>query len=435
MADVTNWPTAWEQAGDPEPAGDPEQAVPEQAVPELGDAEHGDAEHGDAEHGDAASAAPEGAAEQTTLVAAERRAVQRRRARSERKGDRPVRVRGRKPVIPVGDPEDLDDVRHPRATLIGLVAVGVLFLLSSLAIGTSLRDGERTTTVQRVAVPRVDGSTLDDASRAIGDLGLLVAVEYQPNEGVPEGVVFAQRPVAGSKLEIGTEVTLVVSDGPAGLKVPEVEGLQGGEAAKQLQANGFAPVIVPTHDEVVRPGEVLRTEPAAGTRAPPGATIDVLVSAGPAPHVVPDITGQEVAQGFSALGRAGVGLGAVSTVAADGRPAGVVVSTDPPGGTSVPRDQPVAVVVTESTPVTSVPSVTGLLQATATKALASSGLVVSIRTQSVPFDDSRGGRVIAQSIPAGTPYVSGVPIQLTVAVAAAPPTTTTVPQDSTTTVP
>lgn len=381
-------------------------------------------------------AAPEGAVEEVALLPAEARVVQRRRVRSERSGaPGPVRVRGGRPVTPIGEPEDVDDGRHPRATWIGLIAVAGLFLLTSLAIGTALRDGERTTTVARVAVPRVDGATLDDASRALGELGLLVGVDYQPNEGVPEGVVFGQRPVAGSKLEVGTEVTLVVSDGPAGLKVPEVDGLQGGEAVKQLQANGFTPVVVPEYDEVVRPGEVLRTDPAAGSRAQPGATVTVLVSNGPAPHTVPDITGQDLAQGFSALGRAGVGLGEVSTVGADGRAPGVVVSTDPPAGSSVPRDQPVAVVVTESAPVSRVPSVTGLLQATATRALSSSGLVVSVRTQTVPFDDSRAGRVIGQSVPAGTPYISGTLLQLTVAAAAPPPTTTTVPQAPTTSVP
>jgi len=103
----------------------------------------------------------------------------------------------------------------------------------------------------------------------------------------------------------------------------------------------------------------------------------------------------------------------------------VIVSTDPPAGTSVPRDQPIAVVVTESLPSLTVPSVTGLLQATATKALSDSQLTVSVRSQTVPYDDARAGRVIAQSIPAGTAVNSGTKLQLTVAAAAAPPTTTT----------
>ncbi|HNH96513.1 MAG TPA: PASTA domain-containing protein, partial [Microthrixaceae bacterium] len=109
--------------------------------------------------------------------------------------------------------------------------------------------------------------------------------------------------------------------------------------------------------------------------------------------------------------------------------------TDPPAGSAVPRDQPVDVVVTESAPSLIAPSVTGLLRSSAAEALADSPLVISYRNQTVAFDDSRSGRVIAQSIPAGTPVSPGMQLQLTVAVAAAPPTTTTVPGATTTTAP
>jgi serine/threonine-protein kinase len=372
------------------------------------------------------------AVEQVVLRPAEARAVQRRAERG--RAERTVRVRGGTPVTAIGEPEDLDVTDHPRATVVGVVAIAVLFLVASFALGTSLRDGERSATVERVSVPKLDGATLESASRTLGDLGLLVAVEYEPNEAIPEGVVFGQRPVAGSKLEVGTEVTLVVSDGPVGLRVPDVKGFQGAEAVKLLEASGFAAVLQPAHDELVRPGEVLRTDPAIGSRAALGAPVAVIVSDGPAPHEVPNIVDQPVAQGFAALGRAGVGLGTVTTQVVEGKPPGVVVSTDPPAGASIPRDYPVNAVVTEAAPSLTVPSVTGLLQATATKALSSSQLAVSIRNQSVPFDDARAGRVIAQSLPAGTPVGIGTPLQLTVAVAAAPPTTT-VPQASTTTVP
>ena len=374
--------------------------------------------------------------DEVELTPGESRAVQRRAQRAERRGaDRTVRVRGGTPVTPLGGPEELDRGRHPRATVIGAIAVAMLFLVASFAVGTSLRDGERSAVVERVAVPRLDGTSLEDASRALGSLGLLVAVEYQPNEAIPADVVFGQRPVAGSKLEVGTEVTLVVSDGPAGIRVPDVKGFQGAEAVKLLQANGLVPAIEPAYDEQVRPGEVLRTDPAAGNRAVLGAPIAVIVSQGPAPHVVPAVVDQPIQQGFAALGRAGVGLGQVTTTVVEGKPPGVIVSTDPAAGASVPRSYPIAVVVTEAAPSLKVPSVTGLLQATATEALSDSQLSVSVRSQTVPYGDSRSGRVIAQSIPAGTAVGIGTQLQLTVAAAAPPPTTTTVPGVTTTTAP
>ncbi|MBS1838518.1 MAG: PASTA domain-containing protein [Actinobacteria bacterium] len=53
----------------------------------------------------------------------------------------------------------------------------------------------------------------------------------------------------------------------------------------------------------------------------------------------------------------------------------------------------------------------------------------------MPYGDARAGRVIAQSIPAGTSVPSGIPLQLTVAVALPAPTTTTTPQATTSSVP
>ena len=346
-----------------------------------------------------------------------------------------VRVRGGTPVTPLGGPEDLDLDEHRRATIVGVVVLGLLFLLASFAVGTSLRDGERSGAVARVAVPRLDGRSLEDASRALGGLGLLVAVDYELNEVILQGTVFGQRPVAGSKLEVGTEVTVIVSDGPAGIRVPDVKGFQQAEAVKLLQASQLNATVQPAYDESVRPGEVMRTDPAAGTRAGPNAAVTVVVSNGPAPHVVPALVDQPVAQGFASLGRSGVALGDITTEAVAGKPPGVIVSTDPAGGTAVPRGYPVAVVVTPDATPSTVPSVTGLLTASATTALSGKGFTVSYWNQAVPYDDARAGRVIAQSIPAGTAVMPGMQLQLTVAVALPPPptttTTTTVPQPTT----
>ncbi|MBS1837972.1 MAG: PASTA domain-containing protein, partial [Actinobacteria bacterium] len=285
------------------------------------------------------------------------------------RGPQMVRVRGGTPVTPLGGPEDLDLGRHRWVTLVGIAAVAGLFLLASFAIGASFAGGDRSGSVTRVPVPRLDGSSLDAASRSLGGLGLLVAVDYEPNEAVPQGTVFGQRPVAGSKLEVGSEVTVVVSDGPAGVKVPDVKGFQQSEAVKLLQANQLNPAVQPAYDESVRPGEVLRTDPAAGIRSDPGAAVTVYVSNGPAPHTVPQIADQPIAQGFAALGRSGVGLGSVTTQTVSGKQPGVIVSTDPGAGTSVPRGFPVAVVVTPDGPNLTVPSVTGLLSSSATSAL------------------------------------------------------------------
>jgi beta-lactam-binding protein with PASTA domain len=335
-------------------------------------------------------------------------------------------------VTPIGPPEELDLDEHPRATIIGIIALAALFLFASFAVGNAFRDGEQQAGVPRVPVPKLQGDTIEEAQRTLSTLKLLVAVEYQPNEVVPSGVVFDQRPVAGSKLEIGTEVTLVVSDGPAGLTVPDVRGFQGAEAAALLQALGFSASVQPVYDETVRPGEVVATTPAAGNRAVLGAPVAVQVSNGPAPRTVPVITNQQQGPGLAQLGRSGVGLGKVTTSYAAGTAPGIILSTNPPGGSAVARDYPVDVVVSGSPATLTVPPVAGLLQASATSILTQASLTPSVRPTSVPAGDPRAGRVVSQSLPAGTAVATGTPVQLVVGVAAAPPTTTTTVPGATT---
>lgn len=360
-----------------------------------------------------------------------------RRAPQELTDGEHVPFRGGRPVTPIGPPETLDLDRHTRATVVGILAVLAMFLFASFAVGSSFREGERRVDVPRVPVPRVVGRTLEQAQGTLGPLKLLVAVRYEPNEVVPTGVVFEQRPLAGSKLEVGSEVTLVVSDGPAGVTVPDARGLQAGEAVTLLQSLGFVATLQPVNDEAIQPGQVVGTSPAAGNRAVNGAGVAVQVSNGPAPRTVPAVVDLPRAEGFAALGRSGVGLGTVTTSYIVGKVPGLIASTDPPAGAAAARDFPVNVVVTGAPPTLTVPPVTGLLQASATSVLGSGSFQVSIRSQTVPAGDPRAGRVISQSLPPGTVVTPPIPLQLVVGVEAVPPstTTTTVPGSPTAVVP
>ncbi|MFZ4517449.1 MAG: PASTA domain-containing protein [Microthrixaceae bacterium] len=329
-------------------------------------------------------------------------------------------------VTLVGAPEEVDLEPHGTATAVGLVALVLLFLLVTAGLA-SARDGAVSNpSAPRVEVPSVAGRTVEEAQRSLESLGLLVALDYRPNEVVPAGVVFGQRPVAGAFLEAGTEVTLEVSDGPGGIVVPAVTGVQGPVAAALLQALGLAPRLEPVPDDVVRPGEVIGTRPAAGGRAGAGSEVVVLTSAGPAPRTVPPIVGGPQGPGLSQLARAGLGLGPVTSEYRPGVESGVVLATDPPPGTPLPPRTPVAVTVSAPAPTLTAPSLVGLLQATAERVVPSE-LPLSARGRQLAPDDTRAGRVLEQSVPAGTPVAPGTPIQVVVGVAPPPPPTTAAP--------
>ena len=98
---------------------------------------------------------------------------------------------------------------------------------------------------QRLTIPSVAGLPEADAARIVTDLGLNVALEpvtdapviYQPGE------VVAQQPGAGSSVEPGGTVVLRIYQ-PDAITVPDLRGLDLGQALLAIDAAGLAPGIV-----------------------------------------------------------------------------------------------------------------------------------------------------------------------------------------------
>ena len=78
----------------------------------------------------------------------------------------------------------------------------------------------------------------------------------------------------------GATITLVVSNGPDQVRVPEVRGRPEGEAANLLGQSGFLTRTSVEQSATVGAGLVIRTEPDAGTRLDKGETVTLVVSNG-----------------------------------------------------------------------------------------------------------------------------------------------------------
>jgi len=66
------------------------------------------------------------------------------------------------------------------------------------------------TTVQ---VPTITGMTLDAATRRLEDAGLRVGTATEQPGSQPAGTVLQQNPTAGTRVDSGTDVAVVVSNG------------------------------------------------------------------------------------------------------------------------------------------------------------------------------------------------------------------------------
>jgi len=334
-------------------------------------------------------------------------------------------------ITEIGAPEQIDRLEHPVALAVGLGVLVLLFFVGVVAFGSSFATSDTSAEVAQVVLPRMAGRDLAGAQAELERLGLIVDIEFDTNEVVPLNIVIDQDPIAGSRIEVGEQVQLRVSDGPAGIDVPDMAGLQGGEAVKLLQAVGLLAQLEDAYDETIRPGEVVGSEPASGTRAPPGSTVVVRVSQGPAPRTVPEIAGTSIGEAIVALSRADLTVGDITRQYSVDQPSGTVVSSEPPGGAQAPRDQPVALVVTSTDLPIDVPDLVGLTRASAGTVARDVGLTTSVTTQSLVAGDLRIGVVISQVPVAGSRVADGS-VSITVG-ALETPTTTTVPGAPTTT--
>jgi len=216
------------------------------------------------------------------------------------------------------------------------------------------------------------------------------------SDGSVPGEVLTQTPAAGTQLEEGIgAIVLVVSDGVLLRDVPALEGLTLAEADEALsEQNLQIGNVERSFDEIVAEGLVISSSAEPGVQAETGDRIDLVLSAGPEPRLVPNLVGRTQAEAEAALSE----LGLVAVIAedySDTIPAGQIISTDPLPDVAIDRDASVTLTVSLGLPFLIVPDVSGLSAAAAADQLTAMGFVVS-DTDGPPNRD-----VIATDPPAG----------------------------------
>ena len=158
----------------------------------------------------------------------------------------------------------------------------------------------------KVPVPDVSGKKVQAATAALHDVNLTVAGRKEVYSTiVAAGKVIRTDPPAGQTISVNTAVTLVVSQGPRPVSVPDVTGKTYDEAASILSGVQLQPQRKDVYSDTVQAGTVLRTRPGAGITAHVGDTVTVEVSKGPRPVKVPDVVGMKDNEAKKLLEHAG----------------------------------------------------------------------------------------------------------------------------------
>ncbi|MCB7137259.1 Stk1 family PASTA domain-containing Ser/Thr kinase [Cellulosimicrobium marinum] len=276
----------------------------------------------------------------------------------------------------------------PRRPRRGRVLAWTLVLLLVLAVGGggaawwySSGPGAYTT------VPGgLTGVSQAEAAGVLDGAGLAVTVEERYDDDVPQGAVVSSDPASGDAVRKDGSVQLVVSRGVRMLTVPS--GLVGSTQVEAAAAVEGADLTlgepVSTHDDKVPAGQVMAVTDPEGEPIEEGATIrhDVpvvlTVSAGPAPVVVPQVTGTEKDAAVRALEDEGLVVD-VAEEHSETVAAGRVVRQDPEQGTDAHRTDTVTVVVSLGPPLVEVPNTYGRNVKDAEKLLTDAGFEVEVR--------------------------------------------------------
>jgi len=231
--------------------------------------------------------------------------------------------------------------REPRRTWPWVVAVIVVLLL----VGGGLAAYFLTRGNDQVSVPNVAGQTAAQATATMKQADLVPVQRGTSSADVAKGDVASTQPAAGTKVDKGSTVTLLVSGGPATTSVPNVVGETVSTARSTLTKAGFAVTTSQKASSSVAANDVISQDPAAGTKLAPGSSVNLVVSSGQAKATVPNVVGQTLNNATNTLRAANLGVGSVqqppppaatgtgTTTAPAATP--VVTSQNPAAGASV----------------------------------------------------------------------------------------------------
>jgi eukaryotic-like serine/threonine-protein kinase len=319
----------------------------------------------------------------------------------------------------VGAPKYQRHRRNPALVtflvLLGLAAVIGLILFAAIKLGGSQG---------KVSVPGVVGQNVNVARQMLADAHLKVTVE-SVNDAAPIDTVIVQDPAAKKSVARNTTVKLTVSAGAAKVLIPfEIKNMPVKNATDRLNGLGFQVKTKPQSDNTVAKDLVIDSNPAAGTAAPKGGTVTLLVSTGPAPKAIPDVKNLSQDQAGQALIQAGFDPSKLTFVqeVSDTVQEGLATRTDPPANQTVPTDSPIRVFISSGKTKVAVPPEIGRTLDEATFELKAAGFTVSTLNK---VDDNNVGKVIEMSPAAGTKLQPGSNILLTIGVKSPSSSTTT----------
>ena len=197
---------------------------------------------------------------------------------------------------------------------------------------------------ERFPMPTVAGLTRPAAESAVREANLtLGTVSEKYSESVREGLVLSASEKPGARLKRDTAIDLVMSKGPAPIKISSYVGRRFAAAEAALRKAGFTVVTKTEHSDEVAKGQVLRQDPSTGSGRR-GDTITLTRSLGPVLVPVPNVRSMGVRAAEQVMTEAGFKT-KVRAAPVNYLGLGFVVYTDPRARREAPKGSTITLFV------------------------------------------------------------------------------------------
>jgi beta-lactam-binding protein with PASTA domain/tRNA A-37 threonylcarbamoyl transferase component Bud32 len=250
---------------------------------------------------------------------------------------------------------------------------------------------------QPVPVPNVVGIRELNAKAKIEGAGLEPKVERTASAEVDKGIVIDQRPDAGTRIQKGDQVTIIVSTGVPKTTVPDVVGMDYADAVDALNEVNLEArkreVFSKKPD-----GQVVAQDPPSGDVVDEGTTVVLRVSKGKQVATVPNVLDQTESSARSELQAAGFEVQAVQAPS-DSTAEGFVSAQSPDPGTEAPKGSTVTITVSTGPSSSTVPNVVGEQREAAQDDLKNAEFKVKV--ENVPVTDPTQDNVVQDQNPDG----------------------------------
>lgn len=242
--------------------------------------------------------------------------------------------------------EENSGMNKSSAIMVGAIA-GVIVLAAIICVvlfGINMKN--------KVEVPNFNGMNYYNDIQGNKEYEVFEFVTEFAEDGNREnGTVIEQKPGEDKKVKPGSKVTLtIVNNQELKLIDKSIIGMSKADADEYLISNKLKPQYINEYSETVKPGNVIKTVPEAGTSVKSGSTVKVYIATDVKEEVeVPKVIGSGKDEAEQLLIGSGLTLGQVTEVNSD-LEAGIIVTQSVQEGEKVPAGSAIDIEISNGTP-------------------------------------------------------------------------------------